>query len=138
MTDTAMVISISRMPSETGGQEVCTKKTSSSRTLSSICTSMFWFEKRTSLDCPSGNPSSAHNRRENSGWAEPEKTLMFPCMAPKPSHTAGGATIKCRQTPRGDVCRAATRGAAGRGSWRTSSHMMRCAAPAIPEFLTSK
>src|SRR4029453_7198698 len=52
----SMVMSNSMMPSETGEHEGCTTNTSASRTFSSIWTNMFSFEKRMTLERPSGKP----------------------------------------------------------------------------------
>ena len=37
-------------------------------------------QKRTSFERPRGTPRCSQTRRENSGCADPEKTLMLPCI----------------------------------------------------------
>jgi hypothetical protein len=54
------------MPSETGGHEGWMTKTSASRTFSSIWTSMFSFENRTTVERHTGMP-----RWRQTSWASP-------------------------------------------------------------------
>src|SRR5262245_9007659 len=76
----SIVISSSRMPSETGVQEGWITNTSASRTFSSICTSRFSFEKRTTVEWQRSMPRCLQMSRASSGWALPPITLISPIM----------------------------------------------------------
>jgi hypothetical protein len=73
-----MVINSSMMPSETGGHEVWITKTSASRTFSSICTSMFSLENRTTVVRHGSVSSHLQMSRASSGCALPLMTLTAP------------------------------------------------------------
>jgi len=68
------------MPSETGGHDGWITNTSASRTFSSICTSMFSFEKRTIVVRQGSIPRRRQMSRASSGWALPLMTLTVPSM----------------------------------------------------------
>src|SRR4030095_6739928 len=78
----SIVISSSMMPSETGGHEGVITKTSASRTFSSIWTSMFSLEKRTTVVWQRSAPRHLLMASASSGWAVPLISLMAPIMSP--------------------------------------------------------
>src|SRR5215813_7389948 len=96
----SMVMSNSMMPSETGEHEGCTTNTSASRTFSSIWTNMFSFEKRMTLERPSGKPICEQIALASSGCAEPLKILMSRYTDPPPPcghhRVAHRALASCR------------------------------------------
>ena len=76
----SIMMSNSRIPSETGEQDGCTTNTSPSRTFSSIFTFRFSFEKRWVWERPSGIPTWRQMALVSAGCAEPENILRLPSM----------------------------------------------------------
>jgi hypothetical protein len=81
----SIVIRSSMIPSDTGGHEGWITNTSASRTFSSICTSMFSFEKRTTVVREGLMPRHLQMSSASSGCAVPPITLTSPTMrSPRP------------------------------------------------------